>query len=215
MGVRTIRLLGEGYAPAGQAQLKATVDGTVVYNGPVPTINADPDTHTDEMEPLFSFDVPDTHYGVIVPSSFEAITGTIYVAGLEANNVDPTDLAAFRPLWQPSPFMKKNIRIDGVLIDAVEPVDGWHYRVDEGSVLEIDWDIPELRYELPGHPRLRPWEMVVGQVYRIHKAGITDFTTLGAPDNNPDTIFTCTATMTKPTDPAELPQHGVVFPHSG
>jgi len=212
MALRTIQVIGKAYAEAGTVTIHAVVNGTTVFNGVVPTTAGLPPIQTNDIETLFQFDVPDTMYGIVVPSSFTVTGGTAYIAGISANNIIPNDLAAFDPLWQFAPSLKTNIKLDGTLIDAVEPEDGWHYGVQDGSTMTIDWNLPELKFDIPGHMKLPVTDMIVGAKYRIHFLGNTDFTPLGSANNNLYTIFTCTQVGVTETSPLVT---GIVYPVDG
>ena len=84
MGLRTIQVLGKAYSETGDVSINAVVNGTTVFNGTVPTVNSPASTHS-VLYPydtvLFQFDVSDTMYSIVVPSTFVVTNGTAFVAG--------------------------------------------------------------------------------------------------------------------------------------
>jgi len=197
MALRTFRIMGQAYASTGDVSVVAEFDGVTVHDGIVPTTSSVEPSQNTARDVMIEFNVADTLYNNVVPSSFAVSGGVFIIAGIMANNTKSDNLAEFNYLWQTanqSPS-KTNISLDGILVDIIEAY-GWHYRVPDGSTMTIDWRLPEppLGTDLPGHIKITADLCVVGKEYRIRNAGTTDFTTMGAADNLPNTVFVCTAT---------------------
>jgi len=192
MGTRTVQILGKAYSETGDVSIVCNFNGVEVHNGVVPTVvGVTPDQNTTRVV-LFSFEVDDTLYGATIPSSFVVTGGTVFIAGVQANKNHIDDLSVFDTGTNSlEPGTKTNITVDGVLIDAVQPLEGWHYEIEDGSTLVIDWVIPIIPVTLPGQPG-NVKNAIAGVTYQIIAPGSTDFTVVGSADSNPGTTFTAT-----------------------
>lgn len=123
--------------------------------------------------------------------------GTLFVAGMQMDNMDLADLTAFQVITSIAPSIKTNIRIDGVLIDSVETDDGWVYRVDDGQTISIDWVLPSPDSGTPGRGYNRgpiaASDIIASTQYTITTKGNTDWTSIGSANNNVGTVFVATS----------------------
>lgn len=192
--MRTIQVLGKAYSETGQAvSVSCNIAGMgEVFNGTVPTVDASPETHNGEMEVLFSFDVDETLSNTVIASDITATNGAVFVAFIAANKLNPVNFSEFVTLIRATPDLKQDVRLDGVLLDPVEPEDGWHYEIPDGSTLSIDWQLRELPYGVPGRPVVGAGKLIAGVEYEITVSGTTDWISVGAPNNNVGTVFTAT-----------------------
>jgi len=191
MGLRTIQVLGLAYSESGDVSITASFNGELVHDGVVPTVASAP-VVGGEVVALIEFDVDDTLIADGVPSSFEINGGTVMIAGLAANKMLPSNLAQFIEFWESEPGLKTNIKIDSVLIDAVEPSPGYHYEVNDGATIEVDFNFPVPLGNVPGHIRVAADSCVPGTRYVISRPGDTDFTAMGSANSLQGTEFTCT-----------------------
>jgi len=199
MALRTFRIMGQAYASTGDVSVLAEFNGVTVHDGIVPTTPSLAPSQNTARDVMIEFDVEDTLYNNVVASSFVVSGGVFIVAGIMADKTNPADLDGFNYMWQKanqSPS-KTNISLDGILVDIIEAY-GWHYSIPDGSTMTIDWKIPEppSNADLPGHVKITADLCLVGKEYKIRNAGSTDFTTMGAEDNLPNTVFVCSATGT-------------------
>ena len=197
--MRTIQVLGKAYAVSGSVNVVCNVAGMgEVYNGPVTTTQGAVPPQNLEHEVLFSFDVPEEIQNTVVASDITVTGGTAYIVTIAVNKVIPGDLTAFETLFRETVGLKGDVRLDGVLLDAIEPDDGWHYEVPAGSTLSIDWHLNPLRAGVPGNPEVGISKLTVGQEYEITTKGDADWTLVGAADSNVGTRFTATGSLPAP-----------------
>jgi hypothetical protein len=193
MGTRTVQVIGEAYSETGSCALTMEFNGSTVFDGTVAATAATSPAPNTSKKALFEFEVPDTLSNLTAPSRIVVTEGTIFISTLAANKSSIDDLTQFVEIVYAAPALKTNVTIDGVLLDAVEPEDGWHYRVEPGETLEIDWALGPLPIWALGSPGIiYAADMVPGQSYKIVTPGSVDFTALGAADNNKGTIFVAT-----------------------
>lgn len=195
MAVRTIQVLGKAYAPSGDVTLVCNIAGLgEVFNGIVPTtVSTDPvgDHNIDQaFEPLFTFDVDVHMINTVIASDITCTGGTAFIACIAANKLNPADWSQFVTLFRHAPDLKRDVRLDGVLLDAIEPDDGFHYEIPDGSTLSIDWNILNLPRFVPGRLHHFASELQAGIEYKIVEAGDTNWIAIGAADNNVNTVFT-------------------------
>ena len=194
--MRTIQVLGQAYSTTGTVSIVCNVSGIgEVFNGTVPTVNTAPPAQNTAYGVLFQFDVDNTISNTILGSTITASNGTAYIAGLQANQLNPADFTQYINMFRFAPDLKNNVRLDGVLLDTVEPDDGWHYEIPDGSTLSIDWKFKKLPRGVPGNPEIPISQLVAGTQYTITSPATsysTDWTTVGAPDSNLNTVFTAT-----------------------
>ena len=87
MALRTFQLTGQAYSVTGDVSVLAKFNGVTVHDGIVPTtVSAEPDQST-ARDVMIEFDLEDTIYNTVVPSSFVVSGGTFIVAGIKANNL--------------------------------------------------------------------------------------------------------------------------------
>lgn len=193
--MRTIQILGKAYSESGSVNMTCTIDGVQQFNGPVPTVNsALPDQNLDH-EVLFTVDVDENLVDQMIASDITVSNGTAYIVCIAANQLNPLDQGQFITLFRPAADLKNDVRLDGVLLDAIEPDDGWHYEVPDGSTLSIDWKIATPPQGNPGNPEVGITALVAGQEYKITSPATvvgTDWTTVGASSSAKNTIFTAT-----------------------
>lgn len=190
---RTVQVLGAAYSTTGDVTMVCNIAGLgEVFNGVVPTINSAPPLQNTVSDVLFTFDVDARTINQIIASDITISNGTGYIAGIAANRLNPADWSMFIPLYRSAPDLKQDVRLDGVLLDMVEPDDGWHYEIPDGSTLAIDWNIRNVPRFVPGRLGHFANEIQAGVEYKIYEAGDTDWTAVGAANNNVGTIFTAT-----------------------
>ena len=116
MATKTLKIMGNGYAPTGtSASVSVTFNGSNVYTGPVPSLpSSEIDTQPDQQVEIFSFDIEDTLYGTI-PMTIECTAGDLVT--FERGFINSADnLATFRSLatlsidWD----WRINVEIDGI-----------------------------------------------------------------------------------------------------
>lgn len=192
---RTAQIWGKAYADSGQVSCTCSIDGVEVHNGVIPTVNATPPAQNITEEALCSFTIPLSTWGTTISHSMTVTGGTVFISNLYTDCSNPDDYAEFNPVNAndpATPEVKTNVRIDGTLIDSVEPEDGFHYRVPDGSTIEIDWFIPTPDPGVPGKHKMSVTSIIAGKQYEIVTPGDTDWTAIGAADNNAGTVFTAT-----------------------
>ena len=196
MGLRTIQVIGAAYSETGNVSVNCQFDGVTVFNDVVSTIaTAIPTVRA--IGVLFSFTVEDTLNNTLVSSSFTASGGDLIVTGLYADNTNNANLVAFSNVDNNLPGMiKKNITLDGTLLDAVEQEHDWHYIARDTEVLAIDWQLPQLRFDLPGSTaldqRVNAGLFVTGKSYTIRTTGDTNYTEVGSANSAVGTQFVAT-----------------------
>lgn len=197
MGLRTVQILGKAYSMSGQVSVTCSYSGVQVYSGTVPTAASNPPVQNIDYGPMLSFDVPTTLLNRVVTSSITVTNGTFYLADISVNKVVATDWALFQPQFRDlttpgAQPLKQNVKLDGVLIDTAEPMDGWHYEIPNGSTLTLNWNLSIVPRFSAGNVWQHPTELLAGVQYTITKPGNTDWTLLGASASIPGTVFTAT-----------------------
>jgi len=152
MGTRTVQFLGKAYAESGDVSIVATLNGTEVHNGVVPTTAGTPPEKNPatNYEVLFQFDVDDTVQDTTLPCTVDVTGGTLILIAYATNKFDPNDLDRFVPNTEAN---KSDIVIDSVPFTPTrEPgEDGaWHLQVEDGSHVELNWILRPLNPGTPG-----------------------------------------------------------------
>lgn len=153
---RTVRVFGQGFGST-PASITATLNGNVVFNGEIPTVDEPPTVSIENPPILFEFEVPLNTNGNI-PQTITINNGTVVFAGISANyNQLPSDPAAptvfasiswranYKANPQPGDILgvdpRANPKIDGVLVTPTpytqEGSVCW-WTISQGSVFEYD-----------------------------------------------------------------------------
>jgi hypothetical protein len=147
MANKTLQFLGNGYGPTGtSAAVVVTFNGNAVFTGSIPTIyNAgEPLKAPDEMQPLFTVEVPEDLFGTF-PMTVQVTAGdqvdlTQILSNLnnEAGNVN-----VFGVMGTGSDN-RSNVVINGVAQSIPEPraEDGeWTWSIPAGGTMNCDINV--------------------------------------------------------------------------
>lgn len=154
MATRTFKIYGAAYDENNTVSLSITFNSVLVFDGVVPTIASTVPDPSIISEELASFEIDETWWPAgAVPCEITVTGGTAIIAAIGSNKWRLYDPAAHFKFSTPtsSPRIKKNITLDGMLLDVEEAEDGWHYLIPDGSTLALDWNLPPIKPAMPGY----------------------------------------------------------------
>lgn len=154
--MRTVKIYGKAYAEIGSVNVVSSVEGTEIYNGPVPTVagEAPIKNPASNVEELFSFEVPDelgANEGESVSTVVTVTGGTLILVTYGVNKFNPADLDEFVLNWKPN--IKTDIVINGEEYTPVHDPDEngtWHLVLEDGDTASITWNLRQLGGDVPG-----------------------------------------------------------------
>ncbi len=157
MATRTFSLHGGAYSQSGDVSIVVDFNGTEVFNGTVTTTLTEVPEPSTTVTMLATWTEDEMWWpSTAIPCSITVSGGTFFLAALGAtkSHALPAKAANNHKIVagaSDSP-VKQNVILDGILQDAQETEDGWHYIIEDGGVLTLDWYLPTANPGTPTNP---------------------------------------------------------------